>query len=109
MTQTPQEINKELDNKLAKHISDIVWEVTDGGQRIEPIRFLSYQDEPVGSFEELKKYLFELKSLWQKEAREEIIEKIKNYQYGFIRDDGTGEPERAPEWQVIEDFINSLK
>lgn len=39
------------------------------------------------------------------EQRKEII----NYQHGFVRDDGFGNPERAPEWQVIEDLIKTLK
>lgn len=42
-------------------------------------------------------------------AVEEYKKKIGSYQHGFIRDDGTGEPERAPEWQVIEDLLTYLK
>ena len=42
------------------------------------------------------------------QTREETIREIKNYQHGFIRDDGFGEPERAPEWQVVEDLLKSL-
>jgi AAA+ ATPase superfamily predicted ATPase len=44
-----------------------------------------------------------------KEQRQEIIEEIENYQHGFVRDDGSGEPERAPEWQVIEELLQTLK
>ncbi|MBL7052081.1 MAG: hypothetical protein ISS01_03235 [Nanoarchaeota archaeon] len=44
----------------------------------------------------------------EKKQRDEIIKDIINYQHGFIRDDGFGNPERAQEWQVIEDLINSL-
>ena len=44
----------------------------------------------------------------REQVRREVVEEIKNYQYGFIRDDGYGNPERAPEWQVIEDLILAL-
>lgn len=43
-----------------------------------------------------------------KENTEQVIKEIKDYQHGWIRDDGTGEPERAPEWQVIEDLLKKL-
>ena len=43
-------------------------------------------------------------------AQEENFEKVlRDYQYGFIRDDGFGNPERAPEWQVIEDCIKYVE
>jgi len=42
------------------------------------------------------------------QREEEVIQKIKDYQHGFVRDDGMGEPERAPEWQVIEDLLQTL-
>ena len=46
--------NKEsLREKLSQMISDTVWEVTDGGQKIDSKRFLTYQDEPVRSFEDI--------------------------------------------------------
>lgn len=48
-----------------------------------------------------------LTSLRNQIAKEDV-EYVKNYQNGFVRDDGTGEPERAPEWQVIEDFISDF-
>ena len=34
---------------------------------------------------------------------------IDKYNNGFVRDDGFGNPERAPEWQVIDDLITKLK
>jgi len=40
--------------------------------------------------------------------RQQVIEEIREYNKGFIRDDGTGEPEIAPEYQVIEDLKKRL-
>lgn len=43
------------------------------------------------------------------QQQENVRREIREYQYGFIRDDGSGEPERAPEWQVIEDLLTHLQ
>lgn len=54
---TYQQIEKEFDEELPKMISDLVWCVSDGGYKIESHRFLSYQDEPVQEYENIKSFL----------------------------------------------------
>lgn len=69
-----EETLKEFDEKkLAKLISDLVWEATDGGQKIESSRFLSYQDEPLASFEKIKHFLIS----FHIRLMEEMVERLK--------------------------------
>jgi hypothetical protein len=57
LTSFRQQTLEEFDEKLPKMISDLVWAVTDGGQKIESHRFISSQDEPVREFEDIKALL----------------------------------------------------
>lgn len=43
----------------------------------------------------------------KEEVRKEMIEIIKDYQNGWIREGADGEPERAFEWQVIDNLLSS--
>ena len=61
-----------------------------------------------------KEFIWDKKSpneLWSfiLQIRKEDKERIIDYQHGFVRNDGHEEPERAPEWQVIEDLLNQLE
>ncbi len=66
----------------------------------------------LGGKKQLEDFLVRIADAVYTQAREEertkAVVSIRDYQQGFIRDDGTGEPERAPEWQVIEDLLDSL-
>lgn len=64
---------KEFDERMPKLICNIVLEVTDGGYQMKERDLLTYNDEPVGEYENLKKYV---KSLLQRE-REKVIEMVK--------------------------------
>lgn len=72
--------------KLPRMISDLIYSVTDGGQKIEPKRFLSYQEEPVLEYEEIIDYI-EQKVINQKK---ELLEKIKSI---VIKEDCGGDNE----------------
>lgn len=73
--------NKEsLREKLSQMISDTVWEVTDGGQKIDSKRFLTYQDEPVQSFEDIVDFFWNEIEQIRKSDMERVVsvlEKIK--------------------------------
>lgn len=76
-----EEREKRFDEKLPQMISDLIWAVTDGGQKIEPKRFLSYQEEPVYEFETIKRLLqSEINLALAERDREvaEILSKLKN-------------------------------
>lgn len=72
-----EEMNKRFDEKLSRMITDLVWATTDGGQRIEPNRFLTYQEEPVYEFEQIKTFLQSEISLAVAQREKEMVEAIK--------------------------------
>ena len=49
-----EEGEKEFDEKIPKMIVDLVWSITDGGCQIRENQCLTYQDEPVREYEDIK-------------------------------------------------------
>ncbi len=94
-TMTFNEIEKEFDEELPKMISDLVWCVSDGGYKIESHRFLSYQDEPVQEYENIKSFLKQsfIKYLQEQQRL------VKNLAVGVSID------QRGRAWIDIEDLI----
>ena len=95
-TMTFNEIEKEIDEELPKMISDLVWCVSDGGYKIESHRFLSYQDEPVQEYENIKSFL---KQSFIKYLKDEV-EFIERKKYTTLGTSG--------EWCKSENTPNGL-
>lgn len=48
---------EKFEEELPKLICDLVWSVTDGGCKLKPESLLSYQEEPIREFEDIKAFL----------------------------------------------------
>lgn len=57
MIEQLQESLKEFDEKMPKMIVDLVWSITDGGCKLKESQCLTYQDEPIREFEDIKHFL----------------------------------------------------
>lgn len=103
--------NKEsLREKLSQMISDTVWEVTDGGQKIDSKRFLTYQDEPVRSFEDIVDFFWNEIEQIRKSDMERVEKVIKDYEYEIReKNDNMDIVTSTVLGQVVYDILSIIK
>lgn len=99
----PQHIGEKIDDRLPQFISDVVWEVTDGSTKIEPKRFLTYQEEPVGSYEAVKYFIAQI----LEEEKGKLVREIKKMYLPETKETG-GLPEDDEIAQSINDILRDI-
>lgn len=86
-TKIVEEWEEEFDKKLPKMICDLVWCVTDGGCKMKEIRLLTYQEEPIREFEDIKSFISSQIAEAYKRGVSDSLEKVPK-EIDYIWDNG---------------------
>lgn len=108
MTQSDKKALEEFDEVLPKMIRDLVWAVTDGGCKLEINKIISYQEEPVYEFEEIKSFILKTRQEARDEERQRIVEMLKNTREANAENNMLSIGERLAVDYILTDFITAL-
>jgi hypothetical protein len=104
MIEQLQQNLKEFDEKMPKMIVDLVWSITDGGCKLKENQCLTYQEEPIREFEDIKHFLI-THTILILEAEVERLEKSKKSITRDIEPPFT----ISPEYKEIESYNQALQ